>query len=146
MAKDLWYIFGGSWLMGIFLAIYIITGTNVEPNDLIFNVLDTMVQAFVQTFQTMGVNISLLNTTWSIVKIVFLIIGIIVTIRGILQTLSRGWTGIIVALSGFFGWLLLLLGGGHVGLIIFGLILLVTGIGICSAFEGDAPEDFIRID
>lgn len=72
------------------------------------------------------------------------IIGVIGTVIGILRIVSYGWRGIIVALSGFFGWLLLLLGGGHIGLIIFGFILLGTGIGICSAFEGDAPEDFIR--
>ena len=139
MAKELWYIFGGSIVTSFFLAINIITGINIEPNDLIFNVLNTLVQ----TFQTIGADISFLNTTWSIVKIVFPIIGVIVTIRGVLQTLSYGWRGIIVALSGFFGVLLLFLGKGQ-GLTIFGLILLVIGIIICSTFEGDAPEDFVR--
>lgn len=140
MTKGLWYILGGSWLMGIFLAIYIMTGINVEPNDLIFNVLNTIVQTFVQTFQTIGVNTPLFSTIWSIVKIVFPIIGVI----GILRIISYGWRGIIVASSGFFGWMLLLLGRGQVGLTVFGLILIVIGIIICSTFEGDAPEDFIR--
>lgn len=134
MAKALWYIFGGSWVMSIFLAIYIMTGTNIEPNDLIFNVINTIVQ----TFQNIGVNIPF----WSIIKIMFPIMGVIGTIVFILQIVSHGWRGVGVALSGFFGWLLLLLGGGGAGTYV-GLIFILVGFVICSIFEGPPPEDVI---
>ena len=136
MAKALWYIFGGSIIMGFFLAIFIMTGTNIEPNDLMFTVIDSVVQAF----QTIGINIPF----WGAISVMIAILGLIGTIIGILRIVSYGWKGVIVTLSGFFGCLLLLLGGGHVGLIIIGLIFILIGFIICSVVEGDAPEDFIR--
>jgi hypothetical protein len=127
-------MFGGTVLMGFFAAIFILTGTNIEPTDLALMVSGKIMEA---------TNNPQASAIWNTMVIAITIIGIVELIKDIISYIAFGWKGVVVASTGFLGTLSLFLGGGGWGSNL-GIILLFVGGGICFVLEGTPPDDFIR--
>lgn len=133
MSKPLWYMFGGTILAGLIFAIYILSGINIDPNDLAIDITGKAIQS---------VNNAQAVSFWNTFTGLYAIIGIIEIIKDILSYFAFGWPGVIVASTGFLGILLIILGNGGIGTS-FGIFFLLFGAIICFICEGEAPEDFI---
>jgi hypothetical protein len=131
MAKVLWYILGGTTILGLFLAVYTLVGIGIDPTDLFMNIGNQ----FAQTTNNLQV-ISFWNTEAGLIAI----IGIFETISSIISYLLNGGKGIFVASSGFFGIVSFILGKGSLATWV-GIGLFAIGCLVCYFSEGEAPED-----
>lgn len=112
-------IFISSFIVGLFLAIQIQTGININPDYLIINVTDKIVQQM-STPQT--------TSMWEEMKLLITIIGIVSLVVDIFLILSFGLIGIISAFFGFLAGLLIILNTqiGAIFLIVGAVISTIT--------------------
>jgi hypothetical protein len=95
-----WAIFIGTFISGLFFGIYIQTGISIAPEDLTLQIGDEIVK------QTADQS---LKSTWQVYSLLFLIVGIIITIAEIVFIYLSGPIYIISAITGFLGGLLVVL-------------------------------------
>jgi hypothetical protein len=85
-----------SWISGLCFGIFLISGTDVFPDDLLWNIAQDVLNAFNYPALTYG----------------FEAVSIVVTIVGLLYVAEKIWeygiTGVIVAATGFFSGLALM--------------------------------------
>ncbi len=107
MGKKLMDILKGAGVMGLFAGLYALTGHDLDPQSIVVSVADLVVGSMSgRTGAEMG-------QLWDQAKVGLLIYGLIGTLLFVFSVMYCGKRGIITAVCGYFGVLLLITGLGH---------------------------------
>lgn len=137
-SKAHWYIFGAGIAFGFLLSVYLITGINISPLDLLVMVgkqIITALKAINPNFNTQSFLFDM-----ELISIVGTLIAVI-SVLGLLRI--TGKLGITLLILGFSSMMLIFLTKNTITIFI-GVILLILGNGICFNHDGQEPKDYVN--
>jgi len=126
-SKTLSGIFIGCFVAGLFLAIYLQTGININPDDLMLDMTGRVIEQMPQTHYT--------TAMWGSFVLIIFLIGLLATLEDGREILAEGKTGIFVAGCGFFGGLLLPGYNISATISVFAAVLLIVGGTVAGVGE-----------